>query len=200
MNEQLQSDASPPADDHWDERILNLEEVMGRGGPWIAWMAIAVVVPYVAIHGLAWPSSAGLFFARLFLFVVAYLVGVVIHELLHVVGMIIFGRVSLKSISYGHRLSEGVVYVHSKDPMSARAYRGVLMLPGIVTGLVPAIIGIVVGSFWITFYGWVMMASAVGDLAVLRLMRDVPPQVRVQDHPEEVGLLVERQVMEAGEG
>ncbi|MFW5973501.1 MAG: metalloprotease family protein [Bacteroidota bacterium] len=174
------------------ERTLTIDEVMHFAGPWILAMAVATFGPYFVIHGFAWPSSAGLFFARLFVFIVVYLLSVVVHELLHVVGMLMFGRVPLSSISFGHRLSEGVVYVHSNEAMTARAYRGVLLLPGVITGVLPAVWGIAVGSGWITFYGWVMMASAVGDLAVYRLMSDLPSSTRVQDHPKEVGLLIEK--------
>lgn len=175
----------------WEERTLEIEDVMRRAIPASLWMALVTLVPYVALYGFPWPDSAGLFFARLFLFIIAYLVGIIIHELLHIVAMLLFGRVPLRSITWGHRLREGVLYVHSSEPMSAGAYRGVLVLPGIVTGIVPAVAGVVVGNFWITFYGWVMMTSAIGDIEVLRLMRGLPGDVRVQDHPEEVGLLIE---------
>lgn len=192
------SSSAGSADGSWEERTLELDQVMRRGGPWILWMAFAVIIPHVVIHGLAWPVSAGLFFARLFLFILAYLIGIVVHEGFHVVGMLAFGRVPWKSISFGHRLSDGIVYVHSDESMSARAYRGVLVLPGIMTGLVPAVAGIVIGSFWITFYGWVMLVSAVGDLAVLHLMRGLPPGTRVQDHPSDVGLLILREGAHTG--
>ncbi len=175
----------------WKDLTLEIDDVMRRAVPASLWMALITFVPYVVLHGLPWPHSAGLFFARLFLFIVAYLVSVIVHELIHVVAMIVFGRVPLRSIAWGHRLSEGVLYVHSNEPMSARAYRLVLVLPGVLTGLAPAVWGVVIGNFWITFYGWVMMASAIGDIEVLRLMQGLPSSVRVVDHPEKVGLLVE---------
>src|SRR5690554_5370940 len=140
----------------WEDRTLTIEEVMQRSVPWWLWMAAAAFVPHFALHGIGFPHSLGLFLARLFLLIVAYAISAIIHELLHVVGMLLFGRVPLRSIRFGHRISEGVLYVHSREPMSARAYRGVLLLPGIVTGVVPTVIGIYVGSMWITVYGWMM--------------------------------------------
>lgn len=174
----------------WIERTLSVEQVVQFAGPWILGMTAAAFLPHIILNGFPWPESWGLFFARLFVFVLVYMISVVVHELLHIVGMFVFGRVPWRSIRVGHRISEGVVYVHTSEPMSARAYRGVLLLPGIVTGLLPAVYGIATGFGWITFYGWVMMTSAIGDIAVYMLMRDLPPNVQVQDHPSEVGVRV----------
>jgi hypothetical protein len=172
------------------ERTMTIEEVLRFAWPWIIGMTLASFVPHMAIHGLGAPSSAVALFLDLVYLIAAYAIGVVVHEALHVVGMLVFGRVSWRSVTGGHRISEGVVYVHTTQPMSARAYRGVLVLPGILTGIVPVLIGWITGSWWLTIYGWLMTTSAVGDIAIIRLIRDLSSDTPVQDHPEKVGMLV----------
>jgi hypothetical protein len=169
---------------------MTVEQVLSFAWPWIIGMTVASFAPHLILHGLGAPESAMSFFIDIVMLLLAYLVGVVVHEALHVVGMLIFGRVSLRSVEWGHRISEGVVYVHTTEPMSARAYRGVLLLPGILTGIVPVLLGWWTGSMWLTVFGWLMTTSAVGDLAILRLIRDLRPDVPLQDHPHKVGVLV----------
>lgn len=172
------------------ERTLTIDEVLRFAWPWLIGMTVVIFVPHLFLHGVGSTSSAAAFFWQIVLLLAAYVVSVVLHEALHVVGMLVFGRVSLRSIEWGHRLNEGVVYVHTTEPMSARAYRGVLALPGIATGVIPVFIGWVTGSMWVTAYAWLMTTSAVGDLAILRLIGDLEPATQVQDHPEKVGVLV----------
>jgi hypothetical protein len=172
------------------ERTLSVEEVMQFAWPWVVGMTVAIFVPQVLLHGVPVLISIVSVLSGLLLLAVAYVVSVVIHEALHVVGMLAFGRVPPKSISWGHRLSEGIVYVHTSDAMSTRAYRGVLALPGLALGVLPVLVGWATGSWWITIYGWLMTTSAVGDLAVLHLIRDLPAEAPVRDHPRNVGVIV----------
>ena len=71
--------------------------------------------------------------------------------------------------------------------MTARAYRIVLVTPGLVQGVLPALIGLAAGWGWVTVYGWLMLASALGDAAMLAHLRPFPPDTLVRDHPEQVG-------------
>jgi hypothetical protein len=71
--------------------------------------------------------------------------------------------------------------------MTARAYRTAVLLPGIILGVLPAIVGLLIGSFWLTLFGAIMVMAAGGDLAVLLAVRDVPATAIVRDHPTKPG-------------
>ena len=90
----------------------------------------------------------------------------------------------------GIRWREGVVFVHGDRPVSAAWYRVILATPGIVLGLIPAAAGLVLGAAFWTMFGFLMLASAIGDWAILKLIRDVPGSTMVQDHPSDVGCIV----------
>jgi hypothetical protein len=150
-------------------------------------------VPYLVVWGgpdLSWvvrPSAWGSALWRAFLFSGIYLTSVFVHEGLHAVAMVGLGRIPPRALRFGIDWSSGIAYVHACVPMTARAYRGVLALPAVVLGIVPVGAGWSGGSGWLTLYGFVMLASAVGDLAVLWRIRGLGPGVPVRDHPEQVG-------------
>ncbi len=85
-----------------------------------------------------------------------------------------------------------LVYAHCRVPMAALAYRVATVLPGVILGLVPGVMGLASGNAWLTVYGTLMTTAALGDMIMLWLMRAVPGHVRVQDHPNAVGCQVLR--------
>jgi hypothetical protein len=65
-----------------------------------------------------------------------------------------------------------------------------MVMPLVVMGLVPYIISMLTGNGWILAFGIVFTISAFGDVFILWLMRHVPGDQFVQDHPDKIGLLV----------
>jgi hypothetical protein len=118
-------------------------------------------------------------------FLLLLLLSIVVHELLHGLGFVLAGRVSWRELKFG--LKWGVAYAHCKVPLSARAYRVATALPGIVLGLLPGLLGLALGNAWLTVYGALLSASALGDVLILWLLRSVPGEARVLDHPSEPG-------------
>ena len=188
----------------WEDLTLPLSEVMRVAQRLLVFAGVAAFFPFGLIWGLPdlpgrgeWPA----FFERALVegavFVLVYAASAVVHEGLHALAMVVFAGVPLRSIRFGMRLSEGIAYVHTSRPMTVRAYRVVLALPGVLQGLLPLVAGLAVGSGWVTFYGFVMLVSAAGDVAVLRLLRPVAPGRLVLDHPHDVGcrLLAEGRVL-----
>lgn len=181
----------------WRDLTVPLEELVRQAPRWTLGLAAVVFVPYVLLWGL--PEVPALeevprllveAVLHVLLFLLVYAISVFVHEGLHAAGMMAFAGVPPRTIRFRARLREGIAYVHTDRPMSARAYRGVLALPGIVTGVLPAGAGLFYGSGWLAFYGFVMLASALGDLVVLRLMRPLPGDALVRDHPSRVGCQV----------
>lgn len=181
----------------WKEVTLRVSDVVDLAR---RWLPAGALVTFVAF-GLLWefPVPPRVSLPRFLLdllfgaviFVAVYAASAVLHELLHAAGIILFGRLSWRDLEFGHRLSEGVAYVHARRPMTLRAYRGVLVLPGLVQGVIPLAAGFLTGGGWLALYGYVMLASAIGDIAVLHLLRHYPPHQLVRDHPREVGVMVQ---------
>lgn len=205
------SDPSAPAErGRWEDLTLSVEAVMRVALHLLAGGTFVTVAAFVALWGLPrLPADVGAFVGRALwqggVFALVYAASAFVHEALHAAGMLVFARVPLRSIRFGMRLSEGVLYVHTGRPMTVRAYRGVLALPGVVQGVVPLVAGVALDSGWMAAYGLIMLASAAGDVAVLRLLRGLTPDRLVRDHPHDVGCQVweregERESGRVGEG
>jgi hypothetical protein len=151
-------------------------------------MMALLILPYNAIWGLEslldgmyrfadWPS---------FLFVI--LIGVPLHELIHALAWMWFGRISLKEIRFGVKAL--TPYAHCKVPIRARAYRIGAFMPAFLLGFLPYAIGLIGGDGWFTSFGLVFIFAAGGDLLVLWALRGVDGEAWVEDHPSRAGCYV----------
>ncbi|WP_437868431.1 DUF3267 domain-containing protein [Sorangium sp. So ce363] len=152
-----------------------------------AYLTAALVLPAAAMatlvpHRLLWgrPLHEGLIDRGAFAFpvdlsrwaiVLVFAVSLGMHELLHAVGYVVFGRVPWRRIELVVRLSQLLVFVRCHAPLSRRAYVRSLLLPAVVLGVLPAVVGIATGLGWLTFYGFILLVMASGDIRALWLTR-----------------------------
>lgn len=149
---------------------------------------ILSVIPYVLLWGL--PTSWNFGIGEILLTLLGLVALVVAHEGVHAIGWIIFGHVPPRDIRFGVDMKTLSPYAHARVPMRMAGYRIGAALPGIVTGILPVVIGTLIGHGWLTFLGAFMVTGAVGDLLVLWAIRDVPGDARVLDHPSNAGCYV----------
>jgi len=144
---------------------------------------------YILIHGWSafWASA---FEYDLLIALFVFVALIVIHELIHAVGWKVFGNLRWQDLTFGIDRKTLSPYCHAKVPMRANAYRIGAALPGILTGIAPAIISIVQANAPLMLLSAVMISAAVGDLLVLWVIRDVPGDALVKDHPSNAGCYV----------
>ncbi len=94
-------------------------------------------------------------------------VGVIIHELLHGLGAVIFGKCGKGDVSFGVNLKEGIAFCHVKKPLSGKAYCGMLVLPIIVTGIIPYAICVATGGLMEIAAFSMLIAGGTGDVMML---------------------------------
>jgi len=116
--------------------------------------------------------------------------GVLLHEIIHGLSWAYFGRKSLQSIRFGIHWKTLTPYAHCTEPMSARAYRLGAVMPGLLLGGIPAALGLAIGSGAWTIYGAIFLVAAIGDGIVIWVIRQVPGEVLVEDHPARAGCYV----------
>ena len=109
------------------------------------------------------------------------------HEILHALGWMLFGRVPREAIKFGFSWRGLMPYTHCKMPLKPSAYRIGSLLPGAVTGLLPSVVGLALGSLWLTMLGAVLLGAAGGDMLVLWEIRSVRSNARILDHPTKTG-------------
>lgn len=123
-------------------------------------------------------------------FLGALVVGVLVHEGLHAVAWRSSARLPAGSVRLGMNWRALTPYAHCGVPMPARAYRIGAAAPGVVLGLVPVAVAWATGNgAWLAF-GLLFTLAAGGDALILWLLRGVPPEALVADHPTRAGCVV----------
>lgn len=129
-------------------------------------------------------------FRNWLLFIPIFFLGILLHEGLHGWAWAVLGRVGWKGIRFGVKWKALMPYTQCLSPIKVWPYRVGLILPSVVTGLVPAILGLVWGLAWLTLAGAYFLGVAVGDLMILWVTRSVPAHMKVLDHPERAGFFI----------
>ena len=119
-------------------------------------------------------------------------VGAFFHELLHAVGWLLFAGLPWRAIEIGVKWKILTPYAHSHQPMPARGYRWGTALPGLLMGILPSLLAILVGNGPLFLFGAFFTVVAGGDFLVLWLLRRVPRNALVEDHPSRVGCVITR--------
>jgi hypothetical protein len=190
-----------------EERIISISKATLAAFPMIIPIFLAFGLPYLLIYkrdlitlflfspNMAIPMRE--FFRDLVYLthyiphaLVVLIVGIVLHEGLHGFFWGLLSKPGFKAIRFGVKWELLTPYTHCLEPITARVYRIGGIMPAIVLGILPAIIGLIVGgSGWVIF-GIFFTWSAGGDFLILWLIRDLPGQVLVLDHPNEAGCII----------
>ena len=160
-------------------------------------LAIALPVALLQIGGyrLRWGSTAftegfNSLFGNFLVFLVIFFLGVILHELIHGFTWMLFARKPFSAIKFGFQVKTFTPYAHCKEPMKINPYRIGAAMPGILLGLLPALIGILNGHGWLLAFGVLFTTAAGGDFLVLWLLRNVKSDRLVEDHPTRAGCYI----------
>ena len=153
--------------------------------------AVISVLPILIIlyflYSFIWEEPAISFNFPYWLF---YLIGVVIHELIHGLYAMKFSKQGMKSIKFGFAWKTLTPYCHCKEPLTARDYRIVLLSPLIILGIIPAIIGLIIGHNGIYGFGLLFILAAGGDLIIFWKLRNENKNTLVLDSPDKCGCII----------
>ena len=127
------------------------------------------------------------------LFVITLVVLVVVHELIHGLTWSIFAEDHFKSIEFGFMKEYATPYCTCTVPLKKGAYIAGALMPLIILGIMPAVIAIFTGSFFLLAIGFVMIMAAGGDIMiVLKLLgyKSGAADVLIYDHPTQAGSVI----------
>ena len=119
-----------------------------------------------------------------------FIVGVLLHEAIHGLVWALRGTKSFATIKFGMNVRALAPYAHATVPMKASAYRLGAISPALVLGVLPALAGVITGSLIALILGATFLAAAAGDFLVLWMIRGVPANALVEDHPTRAGCIV----------
>ncbi|WP_282019606.1 DUF3267 domain-containing protein [Planomicrobium okeanokoites] len=166
---------------------LKLEEVATK----MLWINILLVAVFAAAyHLLVEPLAFGFSLRGILYFIIGYMVLIILHELFHLIGFVIFGRVPLSSLTYGLELSKGYAYATTSSPLQNKKMRQVLLLPFWTTAVIPTIIGFWIQDQVLVLLGAMLAAGAAGDFFMYRELRKEKDEAWILDDPSQPRLHV----------
>jgi len=118
------------------------------------------------------------------------LAGTYLHELIHATSFRRIGRASKAAVGIGVHWKVLTPYAWCKEPISAAAYRWAAVLPGIILGVIPFLVSLIVTEAWLAAWGIFFTLAASGDFLVLWLIRDLAPATWIIDHPSRCGCAI----------
>ncbi|MBR2523317.1 MAG: DUF3267 domain-containing protein [Clostridiales bacterium] len=129
--------------------------------------------------------------ALFFVTIVAFLVSIVVHELLHGITWSLFARDHFKNIAFGFIVEALTPYCTCKVPLKKGQYIAGLLMPFLILGIIPGIIGAFTGNMYISIFGALSIVGAGGDLLIFSMIlrNKENGKVLYLDHPTEVGLV-----------
>jgi hypothetical protein len=143
-----------------------------------AFVAFARWLPHFSATGAAWQAPAAL---------MAVVLLVVVHEALHAVGMVQFGRISWRDIRFGILWWALMPYCHCTVPLSIRAFRRMALLPLWITGGMTLACLLVFPSDLLALVTGFTVAACVGDVWIVAKLRRFNENWLVADSPSEIG-------------
>ena len=172
------------------ETKRDLSIPMSRANVIVMFIALPVViiqfVVFIGLHGI---EGLGITWGYPGL-IIAVLIGVVFHELIHGISWMIFGRKPLSAIKFGFQWKSLTPYAHLKEPVEVNPYRIGAFMPGFVLGILPYFLSLASGDGNLFWFSLIHTSAAGGDWLILWLIRNVKSGIFVEDHPTNAGCYV----------
>ena len=161
-------------------------------------MLLAIPIVAIGVLLFVWKNPIELLRPNLqgsLLFIVLFVVLIVAHELIHGLTWSLFSEHHSKDIEFGFMKEFLTPYCTCTIPLSKSQYIWGALMPCILLGILPTVLGILLGSslwFWI---GIVMILAAGGDIMiVMKVMafkkQDESTEILVYDHPTQAGSVI----------
>lgn len=151
---------------------------------------IMFIVPFVVsliINIMVFDTSqtiTGKIYFDLLILISSIIMLLIMHEGIHALGFIIFGKLNAKDIGFGIIPKQGMIYCTAKKPMKAKEYMVALILPIIFTGIIPLIVSTVWGNYIWIFVFSIMVSGGAGDIIMFNQVRKLDKNQMILDHPK----------------
>lgn len=188
---------------HGSYTKVELSMSAAKANVYALFFILPILLIYIPAYILAWPEQFNLsnlkevvaahktwLLISPVVMLVVFVLGAVVHEMLHGFTWAFFCKRGLKSIKYGVYWAMLTPYCHCQEVLPLRAYVLGGLMPGLVMGLLPALAGLLLGDILVFLFGLFFSMAAGGDLLVLWMLRHQKKEDLVQDHPEKIGCYV----------
>lgn len=148
-------------------------------------LALPFILLFSAVFILVW-KQADVDMALSFLVLLAVIISIPIHELLHGIGWSLSCKEGFKSVRFGVMWSKLTPYCSCKEPLKLNQYLIGAALPLLVLGILPSLVAVLIGNPYLLSFGALSIICAGGDMLICLEMRKYPGAIFL-DHPSECG-------------
>ncbi len=173
------------------EKSIDINRVYWLSLPWVILGAPLIVLLYKVCHGANYKEILYQNPFILLYFILALVVMVFVHELIHGLCFALYAKKGIKNVQLGMMWKTLTPYCHCKEPLKVWQYGVALLMPTIVLGIIPLLIGFVAGHFFVFLFGLILLMGGIGDIIAFKMLRSVPAGALVIDHPDKVGFYYE---------
>jgi hypothetical protein len=149
-------------------------------------IALLQIASFFLLHGRPAISAA----ANILLYEFLLLIGIPVHELIHMFAWAFSAKKSLKAFKLGFQWKSLTPYAYCREPMDIQSYRIGSIAPGFLLGILPWFVSLFTGDILLFFFGFLYTAAAGGDFLVLWMLRNIKLNTLVEDHPTHAGCYV----------
>ena len=160
---------------------LDLQKIAWQSLRLTVFLSITLLVLNSAIHQQFDFSISWFHFV---FFISGYIILIILHEVSHLIGFVLFGKVSWRSLEYGLNLKLGIAYATTNELLPNKAMKYALLLPFWLTGVLPTVIGLTLNHSTLVLLGAWLIAGAAGDFAMYKELRSLSDRCWIKDDPE----------------
>lgn len=138
------------------------------------------ILLFVIVGGIVYfierndPYSIHYSFSTLFIMLFFWLI---LHELLHALGFLLFREVDKKNITFGMFLERGVFYCMCKQKIGKKVILTSLVFPVLVIGVITLIIGMIFNQFELVYLSILNIVSSIGDIVMMIYFLKAPRDI-----------------------
>ena len=118
------------------------------------------------------------------------IISVFIHELIHAFFFSIYAKNKRKNVKIGIMWKYLTPYAHCSDPLKLLHYRIAILMPGLLLGFLPLLVGLIFGIYYLLLFGVLLTLAAGGDIIIYILTLNISKDKMILDHPKECGFFI----------
>ena len=175
---------------HREDRSIPMAKAQSAALPFAA-----VTLVQAALFVLMWgwePLRVAETFLLPWYFFPIFLVGIVLHELVHGLAWMAGGQLPFAKMKFGFQWKTLTPFAHCTVAIPKAGYVFGTLMPLLLLGVMPFLISLINGNGWLFLFGVLFTFAACGDLLIVWLLRGVSWEALVEDHPENAGCYVHR--------
>lgn len=163
---------------------LSLKRIYTKAVPFtLLILAVGTLFYELVWHNLL--SAIPSLWLRLYVFLPIILGLTVLHEITHIFGFWWLGKAGRQDWQIGIR--SATPYAHCSAPMTLRAYKAAVVLPGLLLGILPLLLAFIFGWPIVFVYSIIMTTADLGDFFILLNLGGLPSHSLVADHASKPG-------------